>query len=119
MTHWIAAQFRRAIDQTIAGNGDWCVTLQSKANPDHWVQLTWEAINLVYPSEDDPSELVASLPEVPFLDITSWEPNQFLTLSHGADESLPAIADLVAEYIERLLGESTSETQWTVTEEAL
>jgi len=119
MSDWIAAQFRRAIEQTVAGYGDWCVNLNSKANTDHWVQITWEHLNLSFPLTVDPESLIAELPAVPDLEIVDSKPNSYLTLAHGADFSLPAIADFVAEYAERYLGEMITSDTWTVSEEAL
>ena len=34
MSGWVVSHFRRAIDQAVDGYGDWCVTLESRANAD-------------------------------------------------------------------------------------
>ncbi|TWU50759.1 hypothetical protein Poly51_40520 [Rubripirellula tenax] len=119
MASWIARHIERAISQTADGFGDWCVNLQSTAGADRWAQITWEHINLAYPSADDPASALASLPDVPLLDIASWEPNTFVTFSHGADGSLPALADFMAAYFVHVLRLTDAESDWSVSEEAL
>lgn len=119
MSKWIAAQFRRAIDQTIAGFGDWCVTLESNADSAHWAQLTFEHLNLAFPVPDEPGGLVKGLPDVPELEIVDFKSGLFLTFAHGAGDSLPAIAEFIAKYAEQVLGESITPHTWSVSEEAI
>jgi hypothetical protein len=119
MTSWIAKHIKRAVSQTADGFGDWCINLQSRSNADHWVQITWDNINLAYPLADDPAKVLASLPDVPLLDVASWEANTFVTFSHGADGSMPALAEFVAAYFVNILWLSDVESDWDVSEEAL
>lgn len=79
-------------------------------------QITWDNINLAYPLADDPESVVASLPEVPLLDLTSWDANAFVTFSHGADGSMPALAEFVAAYFVHILQLSDAESNWDVSE---
>ena len=119
MASWIAKHIERAVPQTADGFGDWCINLQSTANADRWAQITWDNINLAYPLADDPTSAIASLPDVPLLDVASWEPNSFATFSHGADGSMPALADFIAAYFVKILKLSDVESDWSASEDAL
>ena len=119
MASWIAKHIERAVSQTADGFGDWCINLQSTANADRWAQITWDNINLAYPLTDDPTSAIASLPDVPLLDVASWEPNSFATFSHGADGSMPALADFIAAYFVKILKLSDAESDWNASKDAL
>jgi hypothetical protein len=41
------------------GNTDLCVTLEAEADPDRWVQLTWDSLNFAYPLTAAPSDGLA------------------------------------------------------------
>ena len=119
MAAWIAKHIERAVSQAADGYGDWCVNLQSSAGAHHWAQITWDNINLAYPLADAPATALASLPDVPLLEVASWERNTFVTFSHGADGSMPALADFIAAYFVHVLRSTDVESDWDVSEEAL
>ncbi len=111
---WIEPHIQKAIDLC---DQDWCVTLQSCADPAHYVQFTFEHINMAYPRTGDPKQIVDSLPTVEYVDVNSYGPDGYLTMNHGAVD-VPGIAKFVAEYMERVLN-SAEESNWLVSEEAL
>ncbi len=118
MTNLVASWIQRAIDQTVAGNGDWCVSATSNTKPGHWIQITWQHLNLAFPCYCDPNEVIAKLPKIPHLEIVSCEPNAYLTLAHSADGSLPMLAEFVVMYTELFLKDPVTE-DWTTKEEEL
>jgi hypothetical protein len=118
MTNLIASWFQRAIDQTAAGYGDWCVTATSNNNPAHWFQVTGEHLNLAFPFDCEPKDIIEKLPNVPFFEIVAYEPNTYLTLAHGAGDSLPMLAQFVSMYMDKYLKDPVTDG-WTMKEEEL
>ena len=122
--HWqnrmpfIENQLRRALDQKIETGVDWCVTLESIRNPEHWIQLTWEHVNMYYPYDTEPASALASIgwPNES-LELESWESNTFVTFSHFADESIADAVAFVQRYIETILKGGCNVEDWRVSEE--
>jgi hypothetical protein len=117
-TDAITKCFRRAIDQTVAGFGDWCVTLTSPRDQSRWIQVTWEHLNLAFPDGVDLDGAIRVFPTVPDLEMIDVQPGTHLTFSHGTDFSLPAISAFVLKYSEVVMKEPIDET-WIMTEEQL
>ena len=114
----ITGCFRCAIDQTVAGLGDWCVTLTSSRDQSRWIQVTWEHLNLAYPHGVDLDGAIHVFPTVPDLELIDVKPGRHLTFAHGADFSLPAVSAFVLKYSEVVMEERIDET-WIMTEEQL
>lgn len=55
--HWIETHIQKATDLC---DQDWCVTLQSTTDPTHYVQFTFEHINMAYPRAEAPPQIVKS-----------------------------------------------------------
>ena len=119
MTDWIAKHIERAISQTVAGHGDWCVTLESRDSVDRWVQITWETVNFAFPLTDNPNAVFATLPDVPHVGLIASDANSYLTISHAASDSLPMLAELIATYMSDVLSVSPDPHLWNVSEESI
>ncbi|MCC9603770.1 hypothetical protein LOC67_24735 [Stieleria sp. JC731] len=119
MSSWIEKHIERAISQTVAGFGDWCVTLESSDSEDRWVQITWETVNFAFPSTDDPTTVLATLPGTPLVELVAAEPGSYVTISHGASESLPRLAELVAAYMRDVLSVTPDPSLWIVSEQQI
>ncbi len=72
-----------------------CATFEVTGNSDAWAQVTATAINIAYPSEQEPQErLAALLSSSTCTGISDWEPMKFVTLTYGPDRP-QAIARLI------------------------
>jgi len=111
----IADGFRRAISAAENGNPDFCVTYESRRDPDKWIQLTWSHINAAYPLRVEPDQELRrrgfTYPEN--VELSSWEAGTFATFEHGAEP----LADLVAfveRYAREILGVEPDESALTL-----
>jgi hypothetical protein len=111
---------QEAIDQAVDGNSDLCVTIESVANPDKWIQLTWDTVNAAYPYADNPLDHLRELklPDYPDLKLVTWEPNKFATFGHAAND-VDRIAKFVGAYLEALLGVCVNEETLRIQKEML
>lgn len=95
---------REAIAHAEDGDRHHCITLEARRDDTLWVQLTWEYLNLSYPSDDEPAAVLArhgiALPSGVTLE--RWEPKKFATFEHPAEPE-NAIAEFVEEYFEKVL----------------
>ena len=93
-----------AIAAAEAGDRDFFITLESRANEDAWLQLGWDSINAAYPHEDAPVKvleaLVIAVPDG--IAVEAWEPRKFVTFEHPAYPSEP-IAQFADEYFANVL----------------
>jgi hypothetical protein len=117
--NWISEQFRRAINQTAETGAEWCVTLESKRDPDCYIQFTSEHVNLAYPCTDDPQQILDALPSFPDRNVAGWEANSYLTLEHGIENAISPMGDFVEKYIVKVLQQTADQTDWTITEQCL
>ncbi len=117
---FIQDELTHAIKEAESSGLDWCVTLDSKRDPSKWVQFTWNSVNLRYPMTEPPSKTLTIIgwPDGN-LERVSWEPGLSLTLSYGADESIPQIAEMVRKYIEVILEEKCVPENWAMSEQAI
>ena len=114
----IADGFRRAIAAAESGDPDSFVTLESRDDPDKWIQLTWSSINLAYPLSVDPDKELRrrgfTYPDN--VELNSWEAGKFATFDHGA-EPLAELVAFVERYSREILGVEPDETALTLAAE--
>ena len=114
----IADGFRRAISAAEGGNPDFFVTLESRRDPDKWIQLTWSNINLAYPLTVEPDKELRrrgfTYPEN--VELASWEAGKFATFDHGA-EPLEDLVAFVERYCREVLGVEPDESALTAVTE--
>jgi hypothetical protein len=101
----VERSFREAIDAAAEGDHEFLLTLEATSDKDKWVQLTWDAINAVYPYNDDPAERLErhGITAPALVEVSAWKPGQFVTFGHGAD-SLGPLVHFVERYIRDVLG---------------
>jgi hypothetical protein len=107
--------FREAIDAAADGRSGVFLTLEATGDKEKWVQLTWDAINAAYPFKEHPSELLKrrgiALPDL--VEISAWEPGQYVTFEHGADPLAPLV-QFVERYLTDILGLVPGESSLSV-----
>ena len=96
-----------------------CVTLESKADKNRYVQFTAEHVNLAYPRSENPKSTLEHLPSFPQCEIANWEAGSFLTLEHGVEQSIEPMGEFVAHYIQNVFNLPAVESDWTSTEQFL
>lgn len=88
--------FVRAIDAAAAGDTRYIAEAEL---PDAgWLQVTWDAINMSYPSTQDPAEILARIDVPQYVGVESWKPGEYVTFAHGADD-LDRLAAFVADVL--------------------
>jgi hypothetical protein len=95
---------KKAIDRTVDDDDrDYIITLEHKKDKTKWIQLSWEMVNLAYPFDKNPKTKLKSLQLNIFANgtIKSWEANQYMTLSHSADD-IETIANFIDGYVEKV-----------------
>ena len=77
-----------------------CITFTVPEHADVWVQTMHGTVNAAYPRAEDPTDFLRSaiLPLVPDLVLAGWEPQQYVTWSHGQ-----CSVHALAEFIDQLL----------------
>lgn len=88
--------FARAVDAAAAGDTRYIA--EADLPDSGWLQVTWDAINMSYPSSQDPTEILARLDVPQYVEVEEWKPGEFVTLSHGADD-LDRLAAFVADFL--------------------
>jgi len=93
-------EFMDAIARNETGASDLCVTLTVTSEPDAWVQVADGILNFSYPRIEEPLPFLesANVPSPPGLTLQTFEPEAFVTFSHG-----PCSAGLLARFIESFL----------------
>ena len=117
--NWISEQFRRTINQAIETGMDFCVTIESVANSDLYIQLTIEHLNLAYPISESPDPIVDKLPSFPGRKIVAWESELFLTLEHGIESAIEPVGDFLEAYIRDVFELSAEQSEWKVSDQFL
>ena len=111
----VAEWFARAVAAAEAGEGDFTVTLESREDPDKWIQLAWDTINVAFPLDTGPDEELArrgfTFPED--VELLAWEAGKFATFAQGA-EPLAELVALVERYARVVLGGEPTESAFTV-----
>ncbi len=93
----VGQSLRRAIDGG-EEDDDFTVTLESRQDPDRWIQLTHHLVNMAYPLDTEPAAELArrgfTLP--PKVGLVAWEGGKYATFEHAREP----FDDLVA-FVER------------------
>src|SRR4051794_21680590 len=118
--NFIEQRLNHVIAAAADGRTSLCVTLESKSDPNKWVQFTWDTINAAFPFADEPLGRIKALelPVFPSQEFNSWKPMQFATFHHGVKD-LEQIAAFVSAYLEKVLGVSAAEEALKIEEQEL
>ena len=113
----VAESFRRAVDGG-AQEDDFTVTLESRRDPDRWIQITPEMINMAYPLATEPSEELTrrgfTFPRQ--VELASWEAGKFATFHHAA-EPFDDLVAFVERYAREILRAEPDEETFTTSTE--
>lgn len=73
-----------------AAAGEFMATFEHSENPELWVQVVPRRVNLFYPSEQAPLQLLDRLGVKPLAGMTvlDWKPGGFATLDHEAASAM-------------------------------
>jgi hypothetical protein len=111
----VADSFRRAVAAAEEGERDFTVTLESRQDPNRWIQLTWDAINVAFPLATEPTAELArrgfTLPED--VELAAWEAGKFATFEHGAEPFAELVA-FVERYSREVLGVEPEESAYVI-----
>ena len=78
-----------------------CGTIEVDGMGDAWAQVTADAINVAYPSAEDPARRLSSLVGAhPCAGVAEWEPMKFTTFNYTPDRP-----QVIAKFIDGLLRE--------------
>ena len=101
--------FAEVIGAAEAGDRKASVTLESRSDPNAWVQLRWDYVNVSYPTDTEPYEFLATvgiaMPEG--MTLEEWEPEKFALFEHAAFPTEPLVM-FVTAYLRDVLGTSIS-----------
>jgi hypothetical protein len=109
----------KAIASAAKGNTSVCYLLESKRNPSHWVQITWDMLNFSYPFPRDPLQVLAKL-GISGLekDLCGWVTMKFVTFEHGGGNA-SAAARFVEDYVRGVFGITDIEMEMKIEEQDL
>ena len=114
----VAESFRRAADEG-EHEDDFTVTLESRQDPDRWIQITPDMINMAYPLATEPTAELArrgfTLPRE--VGLAAWEPRKFATFHHAA-EPLDELVAFVERYAREILRVEPHETVFAASSDA-
>ncbi len=107
--HELVEQIRDVIKEAGDGNTYECVNIASTEDPNIWVQITWNMLNVSYPTNEDPMEHVGSLGLTLPKDagLFEWEPDSHATWEHGSTDP-EGVAAFAFAYLEVVYGSSGS-----------
>jgi hypothetical protein len=115
----VAECFQRAVAAAKEGNRDFTVTLESRQDPNRWIQLRWDAINVAFPLDTEPTGELArrgfTFPEG--VELSAWEVGKFATFEHAAEPFAELVA-FVERYSREVLGVEANESAFTISTEA-
>ena len=113
----VAESLRRAVDGG-AREDDFTVTLESRQDPDLWIQLTRDMINMAYPLDTEPAAELArrgfTFPRQ--VELASWEAGKFATFHHAAEPAGDLVA-FVERYSREVLGVEPDEEAFAISTE--
>lgn len=111
---------KKVIAEAGNGNTKLCCVIESTKNSDHWVQITWDMVNLGYPYSTHPLEKLAELGirKIADAELAGWEPNKFMTFEHGGSNA-EVTARFVEDYVHNLFDIADIEKEMTFEEQEL
>lgn len=73
-----------------AGAGEYMATFEHSGKSELWVQVVPRSVNLFYPSEEAPLQLLDRLGVKPLAEMTvlDWQPEVFATLGHERSSAM-------------------------------
>ena len=101
------AAMRPAIVEVLEGTqGDavWCATFEIAGDPDRWVQVTSDALNVAYPIVAPPAHLVSGHERLSKLEVRDWKRNEYATFELPEGASAVEIARLADALFRTILG---------------
>ena len=89
------------------GNPFECVDIASEKDPEIWVQITSDMINVSYPFGEKPAELLERLDVAlpPDFELVEWEPELHATWEHNVADP-DTIAAFALDYLAAVYGDS-------------
>ncbi len=103
-----------------AGNAYECVMIASAKDPEIWLQITWNMINLSYPFANEPESQLKTLGLVlpQGTQIVEWEPQESATWEF--DVSDPAkITEFALAYLAAVYGDSCAPEQLVIEQQEM
>ena len=91
--------FERSADGT-----DWCATFTIAGQPDRWIQVTSNSLNMAYLHQNAPTDLVNAAVPVGGLRLQEWTAGTFATWRFDPGNSAKDVAQLVDQMFQMLLG---------------
>lgn len=101
------AELRPAIVEVLEGarSGEtWCATFTEAGDPERWIQLTADTVNLAYPHQDEPTARLAALSPAASLQLDEWNAGRHATFRFDAALTPLALAQLVDLLFRGILG---------------
>lgn len=95
----VATLFEEAIDRAAGGEHDAVASWTSAEG--HWVEVTWDLINLAYPHRQPPEAVLADVALPEYVELREWAADSHVTFEHGAHDTA-ALADFVVACGKRL-----------------
>jgi len=101
-TATISAQVSKiatAVQDVLTRGPSWCVTFESAASSDIWVQFNADMVNAAYPYADDPLRRLSTLKAS---ELISWTPTKYVTVAMKSTDAY-AIAIWIDHYFRDVL----------------
>jgi hypothetical protein len=118
MTLHILQYAEKALAEAVNNeNYKYLCTMETSADPQKWIQLRYDTVNLYYPCGEEPVSALQkfniSLPAG--VTVTEWETNVYCTLEHDANQ-LVELTGFIELYVEKIM-ECAPDDTWTINEE--
>jgi hypothetical protein len=83
--------------EAAAGGEEWCAAFELSSDPERWVQVTSDTLNMAYPYEDQPVLLLqrTEVTKATDLALSVWEPYVYATFKYSRHLSTRDLAHLV------------------------
>lgn len=110
----------KVIEERAASELDLCITVEVEGDPDAWIEVTWDLLNMSYPLAGPPAESLpaAGLAIPEYLEVAIWDEGVFVTFEHPG-EPVAGISSFLAAYFETILGTYPESIRYRVTEKHL
>jgi hypothetical protein len=119
----------RLFDEIAAEYFDFTVTIEDSEKADRWLQLRGNSINLPYPHDGKPEQVLADLGFTDIFGTVDWYVDDWTAgssvtidwgpLGHPTDQTAErdVLAAIVAGILEKYLGLPADSERWTVSEQ--
>ena len=87
----------REVFEAAALGEEWCATFEISSDPDRWVQVTSDSLNMAYPHEEEPNLFLerVGVTESISLALVDWKPQVYATFNYSRDLSTRQLARVV------------------------